>query len=83
MNVICPHVEPEDCEEIIEKTIKGGKGAMRRLLFEEDGKKYKARERLFPFYLEQRPRRLSPGNAVSPIARNIWEYIAKGRLFRL
>ena len=49
------------------KDHKGRQGAIQRLLFEEDGKKYKARDDI-PFYLKQQRADLS-GNAVSPIAR--------------
>ena len=74
MNVIYTHVKPEDCEEIIEKTIKGGK-VIQRLLFEEDGKKYKARDDI-PFYLKQQ--RLILRECGLSNCEDIWEYIAKG-----
>ncbi len=74
MNVIYTHVKPEDCEEIIEKTVKGGK-VIQRLLFEEDGKKYKARDDI-PFYLKQQ--RLILRECGLANCEDIWEYIAKG-----
>lgn len=74
MNVIYTHVKPEDCEEIIEKTVKGGK-VIQRLLFEEDGKKYKARDDI-PFYLKQQ--RLILRECGLSNCEDIWEYIAKG-----
>ena len=74
MNVIYTHVKPEDCEEIIEKTIKGGK-VIQRLLFEEDGKKYKARDDI-PFYLKQQ--RLILRECGLSNCEDVWEYIAKG-----
>ena len=72
MNVIYTHVKPEDCEEIIEKTIKGGK-VIQRLLFEEDGKKYNARDDI-PFYLKQQ--RLILRECGLSNCEDIWEYIA-------
>ena len=74
MNVIYTHVKPSDCEEIIEKTVKGGK-IIQRLLFEQDGKKYKSRDEI-PFY--QKQHRLILKDCGLSNCEDIWEYIAKG-----
>ena len=74
MNVIYTHVKPSDCAEILDKTVLQGK-VIQRLLFQEDGKKYKARDEI-PFY--QKQQRLILKECGLSNSEDIWEYIAKG-----
>ncbi|MEG1917604.1 MAG: NADH-ubiquinone oxidoreductase-F iron-sulfur binding region domain-containing protein [Oscillospiraceae bacterium] len=67
------HVKPEDCHEIIEKTILGGQ-VIDRLLYTLDGKKY-VRQEDIPFY--QLQQRVVLENCGRSDAEDIREYIAK------
>ena len=54
--ILYTHVHPEDCEEILEKTILHGE-IIDRLLYKLDGKAYAHHDDI-PFYKKQRRRRL-------------------------
>ena len=67
-------VKPEDCEEILEKSLKGDE-PVERLLFHQDGKAYAAEEEI-PFYKKQT--RIVLSNCGHTDAEAIEEYIARG-----
>ncbi len=67
-------VKEEDCEEIIEKTLVGGK-CVERLSYTENGKIYKEQKQV-PFYEKQT--KVSLFNCDKIDATNIDEYLAKG-----
>ena len=52
MGILYTHVHPEDCEEILEKTILHGE-IIDRLLYKLDGKAYAHHDDI-PFYKKQR-----------------------------
>jgi NADH-quinone oxidoreductase subunit F len=68
------HVKPEDCNEIIEKTILGGE-IIDRLVYHLDGVAY-PRQQDIPFYKQQH--RVVLENCGRSDAEDIEEYIAKG-----
>ena len=68
------HVQLEDCDEIIERTILGGE-AVERLLYELNGVRY-AKHNEIPFYAKQQ--RVVLENCGTSDAEDIEEYIAKG-----
>ena len=67
------HVKPEDCHEIIEKTILGGQ-IIDRLLYSLDGVAYPRQEDI-PFYKKQH--RVVLANCGTSDAEDIEEYVAK------
>ena len=67
-------VKPEDCEEIIEKTIKAGE-CVERLCYTENGVVYKEQKEV-PFYKKQT--RVSLNNCDKIDATSIEEYLARG-----
>ncbi|MBC5649455.1 NADH-quinone oxidoreductase subunit NuoF [Christensenella tenuis] len=67
-------VKPEDCEEILEKSLKGDE-PVERLLFHQDGKAYATEEEI-PFYKKQT--RMVLSNCGHTDAEAIEEYIARG-----
>lgn len=67
-------VKPEDCEEILEKSLVGDE-AVERLLFTRDGKAYAAQEDI-PFYSKQT--RMVLSNCGHTDTESIEEYIARG-----
>ena len=67
------HVKPEDCHEIIEKTILGGQ-IIDRLLYRLDGVAYPRQEDI-PFYKKQH--RVVLANCGTSDAEDIEEYVAK------
>ena len=68
------HVKPEDCHEIIEKTVLGGE-IIDRLVYHLDGVAYPRQEDI-PFYKKQH--RVVLENCGRSDAEDIEEYIAKG-----
>ena len=74
LGVMYVHVKPEDCQEILEKTVLNGE-IVERLVYELDGKKYANREEI-PFYARQN--RVVLKNCGTIAAEDIEEYIAKG-----
>lgn len=68
------HVKPEDCNEIIEKTILGGE-IIDRLVYHLDGVAYPCQQDI-PFYKKQH--RVVLENCGKSDAEDIEEYIAKG-----
>ena len=74
MGVMYIHVKPEDCHEILEKTVLGGE-IIDRLVYHLDGVAYPRQEDL-PFYKKQH--RVVLENCGSSDAEDIEEYIAKG-----
>ena len=74
MGVMYIHVKPEDCEEILEKTVLGGE-IIDRLVYHLDGVAYPRQEDI-PFY--KRQHRVVLGNCGTSDAEDIEEYIAKG-----
>lgn len=73
-DIFYTHVRPEDCEEIVEKTILGGE-VVRRLLY-RSGKQAFVTQEDVPFYKKQH--RLVLENCGHTDAENIWEYVARG-----
>ncbi len=71
--ILYTHVKVEDCEEILEKTIIGGK-VVERLLYELDGVKY-PKDAEIPFY--QRQTRVVLENCGATDAEDLTEYIAR------
>ena len=74
MGILYIHVKPEDCEEILEKTVLGGE-IIDRLVYKLDGVAYPRQEDI-PFYKLQH--RVVLENCGSSDAQDIEEYIAKG-----
>jgi len=74
MGVMYIHVQPEDCHEIIEKTVLGGE-IIDRLVYHLDGVAYPRQEDI-PFY--KRQHRVVLENCGRSDAEDIEEYIAKG-----
>lgn len=67
-------VTPEDCEEILEKSLVGSE-PVERLLFTQDGKAYAAQEDI-PFYSKQT--RMVLSNCGHTDTESLMEYIARG-----
>ena len=74
MGILYIHVKPEDCEEILEKTVLGGE-IIDRLVYHLDGVAYPRQEDI-PFY--KRQKRVVLENCGTSDAEDIEEYIAKG-----
>ena len=74
MGVMYIHVKPEDCHEILEKTVLGGE-IIDRLVYHLDGVAYPRQEDI-PFYKKQH--RVVLENCGRSDAEDIEEYIAKG-----
>ena len=74
MGIMYIHVKPEDCHEIIEKTVLGGE-IIDRLVYHLDGVAYPRQEDI-PFYKKQH--RVVLENCGRSDAEDIEEYIAKG-----
>ena len=74
LGVMYIHVKPEDCHEIIEKTVLGGE-IIDRLVYHLDGVAYPRQEDI-PFYKKQH--RVVLENCGRSDAEDIEEYIAKG-----
>ncbi len=74
MGVMYIRVKPEDCQEIIEKTVLGGE-IIDRLVYHLDGVAYPRQEDI-PFY--KRQHRVVLENCGRSDAEDIEEYIAKG-----
>ena len=74
MGILYIHVKPEDCHEILEKTVLGGE-IIDRLVYHLDGVAYPRQEDI-PFY--KRQQRVVLENCGSSDAEDIEEYIAKG-----
>ena len=74
LGVMYIHVKPEDCHEIIEKTVLGGE-IIDRLVYKLDGVAYPRQEDI-PFYKKQH--RVVLENCGSSDAEDIEEYVAKG-----
>ena len=74
MGVMYIHVKPEDCHEILEKTVLGGE-IIDRLVYHLDGVAYPRQEDI-PFYKKQH--RVVLENCGTSDAEDIEEYIAKG-----
>ena len=74
MGILYIHVKPEDCSEILEKTVLGGE-IIDRLVYHLDGVAYPRQEDI-PFY--KRQQRVVLENCGSSDAEDIEEYIAKG-----
>ena len=74
LGVMYIHVKPEDCHEIIEKTVLGGE-IIDRLVYHLDGVAYPRQEDI-PFY--KRQHRVVLENCGRSDAEDIEEYIAKG-----
>ena len=74
MGIMYIHVTPEDCREILERTVLGGE-IIDRLVYHLDGVAY-PRQADIPFYKKQH--RVVLENCGSSDAEDIAEYIAKG-----
>lgn len=74
MGIMYIHVTPEDCHEILERTVLGGE-IIDRLVYHLDGVAY-PRQADIPFYKKQH--RVVLENCGSSDAEDIEEYIAKG-----
>ena len=74
MGVMYIHVKPEDCHEIIEKTVLKGE-IIDRLVYKLDGVAY-PKQKDIPFYKKQH--RVVLENCGSSDAEDIEEYVAKG-----
>ena len=74
MGIMYIHVKPEDCHEIIERTVLGGE-IIDRLTYHLDGVAYPRQEDI-PFYKKQH--RVVLENCGTSDAEDIEEYIAKG-----
>ena len=74
MGVMYIHVKPEDCHEILEKTVLGGE-IIDRLVYHLDGVAYPRQEDI-PFY--KRQHRVVLENCGTSDAEDIEEYVAKG-----
>ena len=73
LGVMYVHVKPEDCQEIMERTVLGGE-IVDRLVYELDGQKYPERSSI-PFYARQT--RVVLANCGTIEAEDIEAYIAK------
>ena len=74
MGIMYIHVKPEDCHEILEKTVLGGE-IIDRLVYRLNGVAYPRQEDI-PFYKKQH--RVVLENCGTSDAEDIEEYIAKG-----
>ena len=74
MGIMYIHVKPEDCHEILERTVLGGE-IVDRLVYTLDGVKYPRQEDI-PFYKKQH--RVVLANCGKSDAEDMEEYIAKG-----
>ena len=74
LGVMYIHVKPEDCHEILERTVLGGE-IIDRLVYTLDGVKYPKQEDI-PFYKKQH--RVVLANCGKSDAEDMEEYIAKG-----
>ena len=74
MGIMYIHVKPEDCHEILEKTVLGGE-IIDRLVYTRDGVAYPHQTDI-PFYKKQH--RMVLENCGTSDAEDIQEYIAKG-----
>ena len=74
MGIMYIHVKPEDCHEILERTVLGGE-VIDRLVYTLDGVKYPKQEDI-PFYKKQH--RVVLANCGKSDAEDMEEYIAKG-----
>ena len=74
MGIMYIHVKPEDCHEILEKTVLGGE-IIDRLVYRLNGVAYPRQEDI-PFYKKQH--RVVLENCGTSDAQDIEEYIAKG-----
>ena len=74
LDILYTDVHPEDCEEIIEKTLLGGE-VIDRLLYHKDGQAYQRRDDI-PFYKLQH--RIVLRDSGKSDAEEILEYIANG-----
>ena len=74
MGIMYIHVKPEDCHEILEKTVLGGE-IIDRLVYHLDGVAYPRQEDI-PFY--KRQHRVVLENCGTSDAEDIEEYVAKG-----
>ena len=74
MGIMYIHVKPEDCHEILEKTVLGGE-IIDRLVYRLNGVAYPRQEDI-PFYKKQH--RMVLENCGTSDAEDIEEYIAKG-----
>ncbi|MEG1988356.1 MAG: NADH-ubiquinone oxidoreductase-F iron-sulfur binding region domain-containing protein [Oscillibacter sp.] len=74
MGILYIHVKPEDCHEILEKTVLGGE-IIDRLVYHLDGVAY-PKQADIPFYKQQH--RVVLENCGKSDAEDIEEYIAKG-----
>ena len=74
MGIMYIHVKPEDCHEILEKTVLGGE-IIDRLVYRLNGVAYPRQEDI-PFYKKQQ--RVVLENCGTSDAEDIEEYIAKG-----
>ena len=74
LGVMYIHVKPEDCCEIVEKTVMRGE-IIERLTYQRDGVSYPRQEDI-PFY--KKPHRVVPASCGTSDAEDLDEYIAKG-----
>ena len=74
MGIMYIHVKPEDCHEILERTVLGGE-IIDRLVYTLDGVEYPKQEDI-PFYKKQH--RVVLANCGKSDAEDMEEYIAKG-----
>ncbi len=74
MGIMYIHVKPEDCHEILEKTVLTGE-IIERLVYTRDGVAY-PRQQDIPFYKKQH--RVVLANCGTSDAEDVQEYIAKG-----
>ena len=74
MGIMYIHVKPEDCHEILERTVLGGE-IIDRLVYTLDGVEYPTQEDI-PFYKKQH--RVVLANCGKSDAEDMEEYIAKG-----
>ena len=74
LGVMYVRVKPEDCREIVERTLLGGE-VIERLTYHQDGVSYSRQEDI-PFYKKQH--RVVLASCGASDAENLEEYIAKG-----
>ena len=74
LGVMYVRVKPEDCREIVERTLLGGE-VIERLTYHQDGVSYPRQEDI-PFYKKQH--RVVLASCGASDAENLEEYIAKG-----
>lgn len=74
LGVMYVRVKPEDCREIVERTLLGGE-VIERLTYHQDGVSYPRQEDI-PFYKKQH--RVVLASCGTSDAENLEEYIAKG-----